>query len=207
MLNPLQEKLMTKIKRILVQYSRAACAQVRVEWSKYDDADGEALIDFEVEDAEALVVATIFAEGQKAWTLEFGKGSKMEKSTSDNPFLEEYLNGNVGGYDGVPFFNPERLSRGLAILGRPKGTYLDLDSRVHRSSGSMEGWNLEEASGNFPRLDINAFRPRRIIKNVLFGQNNDGIIAEVNQEIFKAIRDCIFEITNVFPKKIVISER
>ena len=131
----------------------------------------------------------------------------METSTSENPFLEEYLNGNVSGYDGVPFFNPARLSRGLAILGRPKGTYLDLDERVRSSSGFMEGWNLEEASGDFPRLHVNAFRPRRIIKNVLFGQNNDGIIAEINQEIFKAIQGCIFELMNVFPRRIVVSER
>ena len=200
-----REKFLKRFKAIVKMYCRVACEQVRQQWARHDEADGNSEIRFTVEDAEAVVTAAIIATGQKAWLLEYGKGSKMEQSTAENPFLEEYLSGEVTGGDGESLFNPRRLDRDLAVLGRPAGAYLDLDDNIHTSNGFLEGWQLEELGGRLGDFNIDVFPPRKIIKNILFGQNNDGLIAEINEEIFKAKEDIIFEIMSKFPKKIVIS--
>lgn len=190
-----RNKLLKKIAKILRDYSKAACELTRVEWSKLD-AEGNADINFKVEDAEAVVVATIYAHGQKAWILEYGRGSAMEKSQEENPFLEEYLQSS--------YFNPERLKRGLSILGRPKGSYLDLDDKYHFTTGAIKNWNLELLAPSVKHLQVDPLPPRRIIKRVLFGQNNDGIIAEIDKEILKAVAEIAFEMFAKIPNKITI---
>lgn len=198
-----KERLIKKIGQILRNYSRVACEQVRQQWSRYD-VDGEAEIDYKVEDVETVVTAFIWAAGQKAWLLEYGKGSKMERSTTENPFLAEYLSGSVTGIDGEPLFNPDRLQRGLAIIGRPFGFYLDLDDVIHFASGYLEGALFEPVEGRKFPFTFEPLPPRKIIKNVLFGQNNDGLIAEINKEIANAIIDTAVEIMSNFPKEIVL---
>jgi len=78
--------------------------------------------------------ALIWAEGMKAVIAEWGSGSQMDLS---NPFLPMYQSS--------PDYNPERLNQGTtAILGRPEGTYTDLDGVQHYSSGNLAGVNLED---------------------------------------------------------------
>lgn len=81
-----------------------------------------------------LLEATIWAEGMEAVIAEWGSGSKMDLS---NPFLPMYQSDAN--------YNPERLAQGTTtILGRPKGTYTDMDGVEHTSSGRLRGRNLEE---------------------------------------------------------------
>lgn len=198
-----EERLIKKISAILRNYSRVACEQVRQQWSRYD-VNGLSEINFKVEDAEAIVTAFIWAAGQKAWLLEYGKGSKMERSTIENPFLAEYLSGAVTDAGGDPLFNPERLQRGMAIIGRPFGLYCDLDDVIHFSSGYLEGRMLEPVEGRQFPFAIEPLPPRKIIKNVLFGQNNDGLIAEINKEIAEAMLEIAADIMSMFPREIVL---
>lgn len=78
---------------------------------------------------------------------EYGKGSLMDRA---NPNLEDYINS--------PYFNKERLAHDLAILGRPKGKYVNIFGKEVVSSGKLEGHDLELAAkeGILPR----SFLPR-----------------------------------------------
>lgn len=196
--------LLKKITKIVRDYSKAACEQVRQEWARSADEEGKAEIKYTVEDAENVVIAAIYATGQKMWVLEYGKGSKMETASIENPFLDEYLRGQVKGADGKPLFNRERLGQGLKILGRPKGTYLDLDDAEHKTSGTFAGYVLESSEENASPYAVSVLPPRKIIKNVLFGQNNDGVIAEVEKEINKAVGELALKVMSTFPKTIKI---
>ena len=78
--------------------------------------------------------AMIWAEGMNAVIAEWGSGSQMDLS---NPFLP--------AYQSSPDYNPERIKQGTtAIIGRPEGTYTDLDGVQHYSSGNLAGVNLED---------------------------------------------------------------
>ena len=202
-----QDKLLEKIKHIIRDYSRAACELVRQEWNYEADDDryGNAEISYTVEDAQAAVVAVITAIGQKAWILEYGKGSLMEKSAEENPFLEDYISGKATGADGLPRFNQRRIERGFAILGRPKGRYLDLDDVEHFSTGTFDGWSVQVTPYTPMKFGIDPAYPRKVIKTVLFGKNDDGIIAEMNKEIEKAVLEIAAEMLwKQFPKKLTI---
>ncbi len=206
-----RRKLFLAIKRILKEYSRAAVAQVKQQWARYEVDyrihQSAAAINFKLEDAEAIVTAAIVATGQKAWLLEYGKGSKMETDAEKNPFLEEYIRGRVVGSDGKPIFNPERLKKGLAMLGRPKGTWRDLDDYEHKSRGTQEGVDIEHEEGEKGGRYRVPKPPQYIIRKILFGENNDGIIASVNDEIQRAMNDVVVESMSKLPTEIKILRR
>lgn len=200
--------LLKKITKIVRAYAKAACEQVRQEWARHSIEGNEDTekITFKVEDAEAVVAATIIATGQNAWLYEYGKGSQMEKSNEENPFLEEYISGAVKGGDGQPLFNPERLRKGFCILGRPKGEYRDLDDKTHFATGAIKNWNLELLAPSLKDLQMETLPPRKVIKKVLFGDNaQGGIVVELNKEIDNAVADTAFEMMKAaMPKKITI---
>jgi len=199
-----RKSLTERIVQIVRSYSRAACEQVRLQWERFD-IDGNSEINFSVQDAENVVTSAIVATGMKAWLLEYGKGSKMERSTESNPFLAEYISGSVTDGAGDPLFNPRRLQLGFAVLGRPKGRYLDIDDTSHYSTGRMEGWVLEFVMGRRMPFYIDTISPKYIIKNILFGENgNGGIIAEVNKEILNAVNEVTAEVFAQFPSEFVI---
>ena len=197
---------MKKIRQILKKYSQAAVTQVRQQWARYEvdyrSKESDAKINFTVEDAETAVIAAIVATGQKAWLLEYGKGSKMETDAEKNPFLEEYVRGRVVGSDGKPIFNPARLKKGLAMLGRPKGTWRDLDDYVHKSNGAREGVDIEHAEGEKGGRYRVPKAPQYIIRKILFGENNNGLIASVDEEIAKAMCDLAVAAMSKFPETI-----
>lgn len=64
----------------------------------------------------------------------YGTGSFM---LSNNPGFRDYMKsiGKNGGW------NPAR--RGKAIVGRPKGSYVDIFGRRHTTSGTFESVNIE----------------------------------------------------------------
>lgn len=65
----------------------------------------------------------------------YGTGSLM---LSDNPGFRKYMM-NSGSQQGQ--VNPART--GKAIVGRPKGRYVDMFGREHETSGAFEGKNIE----------------------------------------------------------------
>lgn len=194
--------LTERIREIVKEYSRTACVMVTGQWSRYD-VNGEAEIGFAVEKAQEIVTAAIVANGMKAWLLEFGKGSLMETDREKNPFLDEYISGNVTDITGDPLFNPARKHEGMTILGRPKGVYLDIDDNIHVSSGFMEGWNLERREVTMG--GVIPFRPMFIIRKILLGENDSGgLIQLMNKDIADAFYEVLSRIFVEFPKEIVL---
>ena len=128
--------LLRKLRSIIRKYCRVARDEVRSQWSALDNIDGEASInEQDLEISQDTVARALCAYGQKAWIAEYGKGSEMDKSTSENPFLEDYLND--------PYFNRDRLAHEFAVVGRPHGYYPDIDGNPHFSHGSLSGVPIE----------------------------------------------------------------
>ena len=194
--------LVERIRELVKEYSRTACAMITGQWARYD-VDGEAEIDFTVEQAQEIVTAAIVANGMKAWILEFGKSSLMERDREKNPFLDEYISGSVTDLTGDPLFNPARKHEGMAILGRPKGVYLDIDDKIHISNGAWEGVNLEEIP---PTIGgVIPLRPMFIIRKILLGENDSGgLIQLMNKDIADAFYEALSKIFVEFPKQIVL---
>lgn len=75
------------------------------------------------------LIGHVEAGGMGALITEWGSGVNMDLS---NEALYDYIGGT--------YWNPARPD--VAIVGRPAGTYLDLDNQPHVSSGRMEGKEL-----------------------------------------------------------------
>ncbi len=205
----IRERFLKRLRSIIIKYTRAATEQVRAEWMKYDDDDveGEANISFTLEETESKTVSIINAFGQKAWILEYGSGSELEDDPKVNPFLKEYVDGIVTSGAGVSLWNPMRSKENFKIVSRPAGEYYDLDDWMYEGRG-VGGFNLENTKWGEER-NI-PFKPRYIIRKILFGEENDyngGLVREMNEEIKELVAETIFGILKKFPKKIVIAER
>ena len=185
-----QSELLKRVLSIVKDYSKVAESRVLQEWSRYSEPEGDADIHSTVKELTSSVSAFIWAYGQKAWILEYGRGSEMVTSTKENPFLAEYLRSEG--------FNKERFAHALAITGREKGYYTDLDWKTHYSTGTMKGKNLEEWKGNKSYAPM---APKKIIYHVLFGSGDDGLVAEMQKEIHNALKSVLIEVMR-FPKEI-----
>ena len=186
------QDLLNKLRKIIRKYSRIACSEVRQQWGALDTIDGEAKIaDRDLEISQDTVARALCAYGQKAWIAEFGKGSLMDSSTAENPFLTDYLSD--------PFFNRDRLAHGLAVVGRPHGYYPDLDGNPHFSHGSLQGIPIETWYGQ--RL-FAPIRGKHIIRNIL--KPDGALMSEMNQEIQATIMEELQELMSKFPKEIKI---
>ena len=180
--------LLDKTRKIVQKYVKVACEQVAQQYQIEDTVDGDAKIyASELEIAQDTISQSVIAYGQKAWILEFGKGSLMETSGEENPFLEDYLNSEL--------FNKARLSNAYAITGRPRGDYLDIDGNVHHSHGNLYGVNLEEwidkKTGNQAAV---AYAPRRVIYRILYGSGQNGLLSMMADEIQDAMMGTIAEL-------------
>lgn len=188
--------MIERYKEVVRKYIRAAIAQMKQQWSSYPSDMGNAdAVLIEQQRAADTIAFILAAKGQKMWILEYGKGEFMDKQ---NPFLAEYL--------ADPNFYRLRKSRGLKVLGRPKGPYLDLDGNVHYSNGHLQGVPLEEV-GLYKFIDNeigHPKKPRYIIRNILFGSGNNGILAEMEKELQQVTLKMVEEAFNKFPKRIVI---
>ena len=193
----IEKMMLDRLRKIVHSYTQLAIVRAQQEWSKYN-LDGESNIVIKTEEVQAIVTAHIYAWGQKAWLLEFGKGSEMETRLSENPFLYDYIDNEN--------FNRLRLYNDYAITGRSKGDYYDLDGLKHTSSGRAEGQNLEELSRDKGYTDEKflPFAPKRIIKNILIGENNDGLIFQMSSEFQDAIKEVYREIVNRFTRELKI---
>ena len=173
-----------------------ACTHIkdgmRREASPAIDDDNSWFIDSQTSDKTWLLVDStmkeiIFHVGAKNWLAyldNYGTGSLMARANS-NPFLQEYINNS-------PFFNKERLKNGMAVVGRPEGTYLSPDYRdgkgvIERySKGKMEGLNLEEKIN--PRTKKPYFIPDSPKYWLEQGIEQDGI-AYLKQEVENALAE------------------
>lgn len=142
-------------------------------------------------DTDADTVArSLCAWGQKAWITEFGKGSLMDTSGSENPFLDDYINSAQ--------FNKDRKGHALAVVGRPKGAYTDLDGNTHVSSGNLSGVVIEDmaTSQGYPYSPI---RGKHVIETVI---NED--IEMLQNEIQELAADILMKLLQEFPKELDI---
>lgn len=184
-------QLLKKYRAIVNKYCRLACTEVRQQWGAIDTIDGEASIEErDIQATQDTVARAICAYGQKAWVAEFGRGSLMDKSTAENPFLQDYLSD--------PYFNRDRLGHGLAIVGRPHGYYPDIDGNPHFSHGALEGKVIETWYGQTLFAPI---RGQHIISNIL---NKSGLLTDMDEEIQNATMDVLYDLMSTFPKEIKI---
>lgn len=79
------------------------------------------------------ILGQVEAGGMGALITEWGSGSE---SDPDNPAWDDYFDSE--------YYNPARPRvPGAPIVGRPYGTYKDLDGNTHRSGGGLAGENIE----------------------------------------------------------------
>lgn len=185
-----RSELLKKVLSIVRNYNQVAESRVLQEWSRYSEPEGNAEIHTSVKELTRSVSALIWAYGQKAWILEYGRGSEMEMNSKENPFLAEYMRSEG--------FNKERFAHALAITGREQGYYTDLDGNRHHSTGTLRGRNLETWRGTkeYPPMS-----PKKIIYHVLFGSGEDGLIMEMQKEIQNALQTVLIECMKL-PKEI-----
>lgn len=101
----------------------------------------------------------------------YGKGSLMD---ADNPFLAQYRSS--------PLWNPERND--LAIVGRPKGYYINIFGRKVWSSGRKAGLNVEAKMK--PQAPSKAFQRAEAWWCVNNGRINDILNAKISEWIRSA---------------------
>lgn len=195
--------MLSKIRAIVEKYIKAACVMVEQQYTALpSDLGNSSVYEAEVRTAKDCVARSLCAIGQKAWIAEYGKGSLMETRTSENPFLEDYVSGRIRDADGQPLFNKDRLSHAFAIVGRKHGYYYDIDGRRYHSHGNLAGKVIESFYGQTLEKP---YAPQKVIKHILFGSGDDGIVAEMNDEIANLISNEIMaEMLNAFPKEITI---
>ena len=204
----LGKNLKDGVRRVISKYIRAAKDNVSTEWQKMNTIDGEAHISSTQKPQQTNDVVSYIVEawGQKAWIAEYGKGSLMDKS-SENPYLSDYLASSN--------FNKNRLADGLAIMGRPKGVYKDLDGNVYTSSGSAEWVNLEDwwssrhinLRGRNHRLKIDGYfytpsPAYHVLKKALLDSN---LLSDMEEEIHNVFIECVARYFKSEIKKVRIS--
>lgn len=204
----LGKNLKDGVRRVISKYINAAKDNVSTEWQKMNTIDGEAHISSTQKPQQTNDVVSYIVEawGQKAWIAEYGKGSLMDKS-SENPYLSDYLASSN--------FNKNRLADGLAIMGRPKGVYKDLDGNVYTSSGSAEWVNLEDwwssrhinLRGRNNRLKIDGYfytpsPAYHVLKKALLDSN---LLSDMEEEIHNVFIECVARYFKSEMKKVRIS--
>lgn len=175
--------LAVELNAVLDRHAIAICEDIEREWGNQSQ-EGRAEVHQVTDMLASAIQTSIIASGQKAWILEYGKGSYMDK---DNPFLDEYL-----ASDNINQFRLHNNS--YPIMGRSKGVYYDLDGNPHESSGKMAGLNLEGREGFEPS------EPLHLIHEAIQEQ-----IPFILEEIIEVcMLYSVEQITNAFPKEIVI---
>lgn len=192
---------------VLNRYMQMARNDIRQQWSKYDKIDGKtpkirSFVDRQNE-LMGIVTGSLIASGRKAWIIEFGRGSLMEMSDEENPWLSEYISSDD--------FNRERIARGMAILGRPAGEYSDLDGGTQYSTGRARGRDLEtwhrhvRARGRNNYVIVQPYvpiPPSHIIRSVVY---ESGLLKEMQEDLVEAGYNAIYKYyTQIRLKDVVI---
>lgn len=124
-----------KVEQALATYGNRLCKEISRTWDSLQSVDGEANINFSIINSndKNTTIGRIEATGQKAWLIEYGKGSLMARET-DNPYLHKYKN-NVKRWNVV--------RKGHFVTGRVVGSYQDLDNNTYISGGRGAGKSME----------------------------------------------------------------
>lgn len=181
---------MSQIVKTTENWAKKNMADIQREWNQHQ-RKGDAEISFRItQDTPDEVIGEYRASGQGMWTIEYGRGSKLDRN---NPFLSEYENSS--------FFNPERINESdgfkYAVRTR-KGVYQDLDGNWHEGSGigGDHGLNLE----HLKRLNNSspvALEPLHTIEETLTG--NTAINEQFKQDLLNSfgaqIKETISKVT------------
>lgn len=124
-----------KIEQALTTYGNRLCKEITRTWDSLKSVDGNSDIKFSIinNNDKNTTIGRIEATGQKAWLIEYGKGSLMADE-NDNPYLHRYKN-NVKRWSVV--------RKGHFVTGRVAGSYKDLDNNTYISGGRWAGRNME----------------------------------------------------------------
>ena len=185
--------LKRRVRDTVHEYARITRDRVKDEWSRYNDQSlGKAQISAlpAIADINGIITQQLVAMGQKAWILEYGRGSLMESSSAENPWLDEYVSS--------PNFNKWRKTHGFAITGREKGEYFDLDGTPLKSTGTLMGVNLEEWHSTKEYYPI---PPLKIIQTVLYGDGDSGLLHELREALFECVWDVYAQNINEYAEK------
>lgn len=126
----LLEKLKEELKDAGKSWETDAYKYFRGIKYTYENKELKAKVNTYIERQSNVVIAH-FEANTVALADSYGTGSLM---LDDNPGLSEYRNDPKR-------WNPER--KGKAIVGRKKGTYTDIFGQKHKTSGTLEGINIE----------------------------------------------------------------
>lgn len=154
------------VAQIISKYCNKMCNDIRGDWAKYSDIKGNAEINFNItSQTVGQVLGQFRVKGQKAWICEFGSGSSMQ--TADN-FFAKYRNSK--------YWNP--LRRGKNIVGRPAGSWIDLDDKEHTTKGTKAGQDMENI--------FKPKQPRNVIRRIIFDKNSYywiGMVTEIRDAV------------------------
>lgn len=96
---------------------------------------------YSVEKTADAIVSVVGNDNWYAFISNYGSGSLMAR---DNPWLKEYMESE--------FFNPERLSAGMAVLSR-EGEYNSPNYSDGMGTTTMQGKGLKDKNGNPANLE------------------------------------------------------
>jgi hypothetical protein len=175
---------------IVDKYAKKIVNEVMNEYSKFNNINGNANSDYILNIARNEIALQIFSSGQKAWILEYGKGSRMDTDT--NPYLQEYWYSE--------FRNPLRYT--TTIVGRPEGYYQDLDGETHYSHGGMvrKGKALPVERKTMPDSPFYAQPAMHVLRELIVGPN--GYLNDILDELLDILIQYPYE--KLFPDKIYL---
>lgn len=135
----LVKHLMQVMDSINQQFFREATSALSLEGKSDSDIEKSVLAnepDFISSEGNKFIVARckFYAE---AIMDSFGMGSKAD--TSEDSYWEDY---RATANQSPAYFNP--LRTGTEIVGRPRGSYIDIYGKKHSTWGNMAGQSLEE---------------------------------------------------------------
>lgn len=126
------------------QWAKEVSWNIERRWENSGGVEGNAEVSVDLPYVSTGdVVEYIRAQGQKAWILEYGSGSKSDTSS---PYIDSYVSDRN--------FNHYRSKGDMRIRGRDAGDYKDLDRNPQVSSGRNAGKDLEAKPVYEPQIPL-----------------------------------------------------
>ena len=192
---------MSELRNVVDKYLKKKKSEVENEWNRHSEAAGDAVARIETEEKskgyDLNVTGRLACFGMKMWTLEYGKGSLMDR---DNPFLDEYTHSR--------YWNPARSYNLNTVRTRPLEKYYDLDGNEHWGSGIMgkgDGLNIETAWGGYKwsfgkKNQVPVWPASHIVKEAM---TRDNIVTQdFKQELLQTFGSSV--VLKRLPGKVVI---
>jgi hypothetical protein len=129
---------------VINKWSQTIINEIYREWN-IRSTKGNAEATAEIKFLGDGTIVNFVGKGQKAWILEYGKGSLID---ADNPYLRDYVTSEI--------YNQLRPAN-HTVVKREVGWYSDLDGNMKYSDGINAGRDLEKIGGVFspqPALHI-----------------------------------------------------